>query len=326
VEYAEPASGSTFDYPIYATLADSPEKPAWYRPSQLPVTVQRQIVLSPGESLALRPLFPKLAKLLSSQHPEIAALPTEIAPVVEAAPKGEVAQIDAITVPPGRQIRTRLAALWITFLRLAPLGYALAAVVTFVGGCLLAAVVESNVVFFVATPLAVGLLVFSVYLWLLCKGVLESRWIARRLRQEIAGRAGALIDSADADAICMSLIPRASFNSFWVPPADDVMLVKIDATRRLLLMEGDENRYLIPAGAIAECETQCFFHRLDERNDSQIWMLRLAVRIQQGSRELLLQVNPVRWLPGTNGRRRRTAEAVLRQIAAIRSAGDQEGS
>ena len=51
-------------------------------------------------------------------------------------------------------------------------------------------------------------------------------------------------------------------------------------------------------------------------------MLRLVIRLQQGSRELLLRVNPVRWRASTNKRRRRAAEEFLRQLAAIRREGE----
>ena len=321
VEYAAPPSGSTFTYPIYATLADAAERPTWHRPKTLPVTLLRQIVLAPAETLALRPLFPELAKLLSAQHPELAALPADVIPAAAAIPAGAVAQITGVSTPSGRRIRTPGANVWVTSLRVAPLLCGLGGALTFGGGFLLFVKTLLLPIILVAAPIAVGLMGFGLYA-AICYGVLEGRSTVRRLRQEIALRPDALVDPADADAACMSLIPRASFNSLWTPPAADVMLVKIDAPQRRLLMEGDENRYEIPAAAISECGTQCFFHRSDNKNSSQIWMLRLVVQLQQGSRELLLCVNPVRWVPASNKRRRRAAEEMLRQIAAIRSGGE----
>ena len=94
----------------------------------------------------------------------------------------------------------------------------------------------------VAFPLSVGMLLFALYAGLCCKGVLEGRWIRRRLRREVRGRADALIDPADRDVACMSLISRSSLESVWYLTPSDVMLVQLDETSRRLLIEGDENR------------------------------------------------------------------------------------
>ena len=186
VEYAAPAAGSTLSYPIYGTLADASQTLAWHRPKWSPATLLRQIVLSPAETLALRPLLPKLAKLLSAQHPELAALPAEVMPAAGAPPAGSLAQISGVPVPPGRRIRTPAAAVWVNFLHVAPVVSGLAGAVVLGGGFYLFVTTLWLSIFVVAATLAAGLLAFGVYAGLICQGVLEGRWTLRRLREEIA--------------------------------------------------------------------------------------------------------------------------------------------
>jgi hypothetical protein len=99
--------------------------------------------------------------------------------------------------------------------------------------------------------------------------------------------------------------------------ASDVLLLKVDKNRQQLLMEGDTDRYRIPAGAISVCEPQCFYHPLDQQRRNQLWMVRLMIRVKQGWQELLLSISHTRWSPMTNARRRQIAEDICRRIAEL---------
>ena len=323
VEYAAPAGESPLKYPVYATITDVPLKSAMFRPDWIPTTLLRQVALEPAEVLALRPVCAEMAKLLAIAHPELAEIPADVTPGVDAAPAGGVAQLSRIPSAEPKRTGNNREVAWLVFLRLAPGLAALAAALIFGGGVYLAVAMRFESAFFVTTPLAVGLLLFAIYAGLLCKGVLEGRWQLRRLRAAIAGRRDALVTAADAQAVCVSLIPRAAFDAVWGEMPDDVLLLKIDAPEKRLLAEGRENRFCIPAGAIRECQTQYFYHKLDQKNASPRWMVRLVVGSVHGLRELLLRIDHVRWVPTTNGRRRRAAEDLVRRISALCSIASQ---
>src|SRR5262249_56557776 len=118
--------------------------------------------------------------------------------------------------------------------------------------------------------------------------------------------------------VYVSIIPRESFVKVKLTMASDLLLLKLDERRRLLLMEGDCDRYRIPAGAISVCEPQCFFHPLDAQHQNQLWMVRLVVCVEQGLQELLLSVCATGWSPITNARRRSIAEAMCQRIHRLR--------
>ena len=71
VEYAGDARRSAFEYPVYLSVEDFPisARLGWLR--RFRRTYVRQIELEPDEMLDLRPLFPKFARLLEDQHPEV---------------------------------------------------------------------------------------------------------------------------------------------------------------------------------------------------------------------------------------------------------------
>src|SRR5262249_41911281 len=114
-------------------------------------------------------------------------------------------------------------------------------------------------------------------------------------------------------------IPRESFARVKLTMSSDLLLMKLDPPGQRLLMEGDCDRYRIPAGAIVECTPQCFFHPADPQHQNQLWMVQLKVRVEEGLRELLLGVGHTRWSPMTNARRRQIAEETCRQINGLRA-------
>jgi hypothetical protein len=142
----------------------------------------------------------------------------------------------------------------------------------------------------------------------------------RRLRRQIAQRPDALVDPRDPESQCVSLVPRASFAKTQLTMSSDLLLLKVDERRRSLVMEGDCDRYRIPAKAIAVCEPECLFPPNDwQDRATQLWMARLVVRVEEGLRELLLSVDMTRWSPRTNARRRRMVESLCLRINGLRS-------
>jgi hypothetical protein len=317
LEYTAPAKGSPFDYPIYATLRDQPKSAPWYRPRLISRTLLRQVAMKPGEVLSLKPLFPKLARLLAERHPELRAIPDEVIAATSApASATAAAEITRVAGPTNRHVCSGGFYVWTVILRRWPLLLFcvslflafVAAFLFFMGLGLLPAAILG--------PPSLAALVWGAYTGLFCSDVAASRSMARRLRTAIAGRTGPLVSANDPDALLALLIPRQRLAAMSMRPAD-VMLLSIDAGKQRLVMEGDYNRYCIPAGSIEKCEVQKFFGSTDHREASPIWLVRLMVRVEFGLRELLLSVKPTRYTPMLNRSRRRQVEALCRQILAL---------
>ncbi|NQT17464.1 MAG: hypothetical protein HQ582_32210 [Planctomycetes bacterium] len=167
---------------------------------------------------------------------------------------------------------------------------------------------------------AVGAVAFvwGAYTGIYCMSVSGHRWINRRLRREIGLRPDALVDPKSPESLFVSLVPREAFAKIQLTMTSDLLLLKIDQPQRRVVMEGDCDRYQIPAGAIAVCEPECFFHAIDAQHANELWMARLVTQLEQGTRELLLSADPTTWAPVNNNGRRRIAEGLCQRINAIR--------
>ena len=148
-------------------------------------------------------------------------------------------------------------------------------------------------------------------------GVYENRWVERRLRAEIKSRPDALVEGGDPDAFYASLVPRENWSQVKWTLASDSLLVRIDAQRREVLLEGDSDRYRIPAGAIIACEPESFFHPADTGHKNKLWMVRLMIHAPDATCELLLWVAQKGWWPRTNASRRRLADEMCEKINSL---------
>jgi hypothetical protein len=318
LEYAEPDDGSVLEYPIYATLDDSPVSGRWFRARQLRRGRLRQVELEPAEVLALRPLFPYLSRLLEAKHEALRDMPAEVlVAAVEEVPATEVAEITPVPEPFRQRVRGKGYAVALNLRGLIPLAYFLGGAGGVAGGIWL---VARGSVPQGCTTIGVGAaaLVWGAYTALFCLGVYENRWVNRRLRAEVSQRSDAVVAASDPEAGYVSIIPRDSFIKIKWTMASDVLLFRLDEQRRQVLMEGDSDRYRIPAGAISVCEPQCFFHPIDPGHRNELWMVRLVVRVEEGSRELLISPNHTDWAPLTNARRWHRAEEICRRINQLR--------
>lgn len=325
IEYAIPDTGSPLEYPVFASLGNVPVSGKfnitrlWSLARHPRRTLLRQAKLEVAEVLTLRPLFPELTRLLAAQHAELNDVTPGVVPsaAVEESPTTEFAQVTPVPEPYRRKVRSKGYALWVNLVGLTP------AVYFFGGGGLVAAGIwlateKAMPVGWAAVVAGAVGVVWGGYTGLYCLCVAENRWIDRRLRREFALRPDPLVDPRDPASQYVSLIPRESFAKVQLTMSSDLLLMRIDERERRLLMEGDCDRYRIPAGAIAVCEPQCFFHPIDAQHRNELWMIRLMVRVEEGLRELLLSADSTRWTPMTNARRRRTAEDLCGRINALR--------
>jgi hypothetical protein len=318
LEYVQPADDSPLSYPIYLSIKDLPAEKRWFWPKQARRTYLRQVELTTAEVLTLRPVFAKLARLLATQHAALRDEPATVLPVsIGSTTTDEVATIAPVPEPYRQRVRTSGYALKVNLLGLTPLAFIAGGVgLLFLGGHF----VSRNEIVASLGPFVLGALscAWGIYTGLYCLCVYENRWIERRLRAEIRQRPHVLVEADAVDAVYVSLIPRENWAKVKLTMSTDLLLMRIDAQRRQVLLEGDCDRYRIPAGAIAACEPQCFFHPIDTQHQNELWMVRLMVDVAEGRRELLLSVSHTAWRPQTNTSRQRIAQETCQKVKALR--------
>ena len=184
-----------------------------------------------------------------------------------------------------------------------------------VGGAWLIAEAHALITGCVLCASGVPLALWGTYAGVLCAGVTANRWIERRMRREIGRRPDFIVDPRDPDSKYVSLIPRRHFAEIRATYASDLLLIKVDRQHRQLLLEGDCDRYCIPAGAIARCGPKSFTLAVDPM--SQLWTVRLIVYFEDDTAEMLLCVDHTRWTPKTGSSRWRTADEMCQRIQAL---------
>jgi hypothetical protein len=98
---------------------------------------------------------------------------------------------------------------------------------------------------------------------------LQRRWLIAAIRR----RPMPLFDPEDADAVWVELVPRKNWGKVMFNNAEEIGFAKIDARRRLLLFEGDRQRWSIPATGIESCELEEFCIGLPEPKERNLFVL-----------------------------------------------------
>jgi hypothetical protein len=308
VEYA--GTGSPLEYPIYASIEDFTGQ------SRFRQTVVRQIELEPKELLDLCPLLPGLARVLEALHPEIGSIPRPaLATRTPNMSAGEVSEISPVPEPFRQRVRSRGYALSVNIRGVMPLVYILGGLGIMVAAAQLRG--QGPLLAILAVGVGAVSFLWGIYTALYCTGVGANRWVERRLRRELSERSDAWVDASDPDSVYVSIIPREHFSKVKLTMASDLLLLKLDKQKKQIVMEGDSNRYRIPAGAILLCEPQCFFAPGDTHQRIQIWMLRLIVNTGLEQKEILFNVDHTTWRPVTNRRRQKQAEGMCARIREL---------
>lgn len=102
-----------------------------------------------------------------------------------------------------------------------------------------------------------------------------SRWVARRA---IANRMDRVVDPEDPEAIFVKIIPRRNWGVLKVENAVDIGFLRVDMERKLLLFEGDRQRFKIPARRIQGCSVERMV--MSEETMGRIDYFMAVVRVQ----------------------------------------------
>ncbi len=130
--------------------------------------------------------------------------------------------------------------------------------------------------------------VFSVVCLLHFQKLAASRFLKSVAQRTFAQRKDALVKFDDPEAQFLEIIPRHVWQTFSLEPQSDIGLLKIDASRREILLEGDVKRYRIPFDSVTKCEVEEIRLPSDQWGTDLHFAVVLDVETTEGSRELPL--------------------------------------
>lgn len=143
--------------------------------------------------------------------------------------------------------------------------------------------------------------------------VLPARCYLRWLREKIDRRPDAIVPADDLDALFVQHIPRRNWKVAIGENACDVGLLRIDYARGVLLFEGDEERWVVPAESIRSFRLQSFTppNGVDVLNRQTVLLLEVDVEDEEEPLVMPLAGQAIHWRPW-NPRAREDAAKRLR--------------
>lgn len=97
---------------------------------------------------------------------------------------------------------------------------------------------------------------YGVVIGLFNPGWLGNRYLLSKACNEFAMRPDAWVRLNDPNLIFIEIVPRENWSRLMLETASDVGFLRISEAERVLIIEGDENRYRIPADALTGCEIE----------------------------------------------------------------------
>ena len=271
LERTPPGAEGAANEPAYLTLAViNPQARGFGK------TLCRQLELAPAETALLVGVYPALRDGGD-------ALDTPATSAAATVSVGVPAQLVKVPPPYGNQVLTKgniakMTAIGLTTLLL-PIALGL--------GCLIIVGIygEEDLEVWQTIALCVaGLacvaagIVFGYYF----SDYLPSRFFYSLSRKFVRERPDAWVDPDDPEAIYIQVIPRAHWSRVMMENANDVGFLKIDSKRRLLMFEGDKERWVIPAESLMACVIEQFAPGQGNPN----WRYTIAVlRLQLADRQ-----------------------------------------
>jgi hypothetical protein len=147
---------------------------------------------------------------------------------------------------------------------------------------------------------------------------LPARYFLGQARRLIAQRPDPFVQADDPDAFFIQRIPRANWGRVMLENADEVGLMILDATRGVILYEGDRERWAIPRESVVGCELEAFdIGPSDPNVGPAYWLVVLRVALDGRVWEVPLAPRPVTLSKQTPSTRRRDAEVLQARIRRV---------
>ncbi|MCA9013513.1 MAG: hypothetical protein KDB01_27370 [Planctomycetaceae bacterium] len=303
LEYVRNIDGTMSKHPVYLSVSDFRSHKPWYVPGKMQIQLLRQVEINPREISAVSQVFPLFASITKTS-PSDDNLVAVRAQRTENHARYGLAEVVPVPEPYRQVVRTR-AYPWIVNLHdLIPVAFLLGGLGMAVFGGFQ---IEKEQLFAGISLIVVGVagIAWGLYTSQWCLSVYGNRWVESRLRSELSGRPGVIVDPRDPESRYVSIIPRDSFQKVKLVMSSDLLLLSFDSMGKRLLLEGDIDRYVIPFDSIRVCEPQCFFSPVDQARTMQLWVAQIIARFRDGDKELLISVAQTSFRPVNNTTRQR---------------------
>lgn len=146
---------------------------------------------------------------------------------------------------------------------------------------------------------------------------LPSKYFHAQARRAIAGRPDPLVNPDDPDAVFVQMIPRKNWGRVMLENAADVGLLLLDASRGVLLYEGDRERWMIPRESLVSFDLEAFDIGPSDPNGGPpaFWLVVLKANVGGEVWEAPIAPRPVHFRKHTPTTRREGAEDLRARIA-----------
>ncbi|MGL4421478.1 MAG: hypothetical protein ACRCZF_12485 [Gemmataceae bacterium] len=163
--------------------------------------------------------------------------------------------------------------------------------------------------------LGLGYLLFETFFI----GVFPARCYLRWLRERILARTDPIVLADDPNALFVQRIPRKNWHVSIGENADDVGLLVLDYTRKVLRYEGDQERWEVPADSIISFKLESFTppNGVDFLNRHTVVMLKIDLGEEERPRVMPLAGHPIHWRPWTPGSRKECANLLREAIGHL---------
>jgi hypothetical protein len=253
---------------VYLTVKDCPVWGKSLAPGAAPKviggprTLLHRVALRPGEVGALAVAFPGLRTSIEAQpllfaeaHSTAREIQRRRGPVLTEW-TGRAAVIEAVEPGYARRVLTRENLAIQAFLFFGPgfaaLPLAMAPVGIFVALHPKLPDWLTGVLGVTAVIWMLGLPALSLIQLLCFPRYLPSRFLLWQTRRAFARRPGPAVDLRDPDLVFVTVVPRTNWGREMVQNASDIGFLHLDRERRLLIFEGDCERYRIPVESILQ--------------------------------------------------------------------------
>ncbi|MEZ6123926.1 MAG: hypothetical protein R3C49_12205 [Planctomycetaceae bacterium] len=312
LEYTIHPDVSPLERPVYLSAVEAPLRTA-FRSLFARSSLLLQKELTAQEAIRFQRLFSGFARAVAARHSELAEINTQQMPLAGVQKTGpaqnrQVTQTADIEPIPEQERMYLYSGKHLLMENLCG-GLPILLLAAAAGFGWLAAQVwdpASPLPGIAAVAAAILMAVPGLYLPLMCPHTAETAYARSVVRRSVAHRPERIVDPDEPDAFPVALTVREKWQKTVLETATDGGLAVLDHSARVLKMECDVERFIIPLDSIVSCAVEPFSMPIDP--NTEFWYVRLIVQTRTASRELLICPTMISWIRNTNTTRRQRAE------------------
>jgi hypothetical protein len=169
-----------------------------------------------------------------------------------------------------------------------------------------------------------GLIMFAFWFTNRLGNLVPMRWLRAVARSAIEMRLNAVLDPRDPEAEFVEVIPRTNWGKSMTRQSIDTGLLKVDELSRMVLFEGDQERWRIPGLSLMSAEVESYrpASYVEGQQGGEVYFVTvIRANVRGEVWEAPVSKNHVELRPKTNRLREANALALRDRIRAIMPLG-----